>query len=1182
MKKIIVSIIVIGLLLSTAPLTMGGEKAVNEEQSDTGVSFDVEEGTLNDFASDIGELIQHNSNDTSINLPKYVSGELIVKFNDDVKVCMPGSTNGASSTGATAKGSDGGMLAIGIESIDQLNTEYGVISIEELFPDTTIPSLSNIYKFTFTVDADIPQIMSEYNSDSNVVYAEPNYLFTTSYAQPPIPKLIPDDSYMFEQWGIHNTAQYRMYLAFESVNYKYDADIDAPEAWSLATGNEDVVIAIIDSGVDYNHPDLADNIWHDPINGNPGYDFVDIDLSFYEEYGFTPCPDEDYTIPDGNPMDVMGHGTHCAGIAGAVTNNSDGIAGVSWNCKVMPVRNGFKIMYGGSTYGMMEYDDSAAAIIYATDNGADVISMSWGGYFKSQLIHDVLDYAYSNDVVLVSAAGNDNSIVKSYPACYDNVISVAATSPDDTKALFSNYGETVDVAAPGEFILSTIPTENTGSYASFSDLFVETEKINSRPLYDTPLGNANGEIVYVGNASEEELEGVDLTDKIALIEKHEKYWMLHSQVNNVYDKGAIGTIFFNNEPGSFWTWIHDGSEIPAVSIPSEDAQDIIQMLEQGVVTSDLTVFKDAYQYYKGTSMACPLVAGIAGLLISKNQQCPYPAQMAKSMIPFTSDKINTGYNLGGGRINAYKALKQKPFAAVLDPIDNWQDVKGTIDIKGAAWGEDFQNFVLEDGLGEEPETWTPLLTSAIPKGGVLLSLDTTQLDEGLHTIRLKVVCDHGVYTDETLIYVNNEADNGISADVYVSNCFDSSTPDWGVTKFSSIQDGIDQAKSGDTVFVFDGLYNENVKCLLKTIDLIGQNKDWAIIDGFVNISLSSKVTVKGFTVRRPLILFTSNKCTIFENNFEVTNDLEWAIELNLSPNNNIKSNIFKGLGFPLGTGGILILRSSDNTISDNSFSNLLKSISSYWLLSRRNTISSNTINGYYMKLPRTWSSQYIIGSYGIDLQTSSNHVVKNNIINKHLFGIFVKFSNLNEITKNYITTTDVGIMILTQSSFNKIVANEITSDGMSIWLSFFLDGFYNCSYNKIYYNNLNSGYALDHFKKNSTNIWYKEKLFGKDMGNYHHNYEEYMMEHVGEEPKDENNDGIWDVPFSLCPWNNIEECNKDLYPVVSPFDIENVEVSYEMSEEMTVEESEYLAQIEETINSQILSGEININDFMNS
>jgi len=177
---------------------------------------------------------------------------------------------------------------------------------------------------------------------------------------------------------------------------------------------------------------------------------------------------------DNDPIDYNGHGTHCAGIAAAKGNNNIGISGVCPNCKIMPLRAGFSIIYRGQTYGSLEYDDIANAIRYAVDNGAKVISMSFGGPADELQVKPALEYAHSNGVVLIAAAGNSNTDDEtySYPAAYDEVISVAAAAQDDTMAYYSNYGYWVDVAAPGgdyyadSMMLSTVPISGTISDSS--------------------------------------------------------------------------------------------------------------------------------------------------------------------------------------------------------------------------------------------------------------------------------------------------------------------------------------------------------------------------------------------------------------------------------------------------------------------------------------------------------------------------------------------------------------------------------------------------------------------------------------------------------------------------------------------------------------------------------------------
>jgi thermitase len=224
-------------------------------------------------------------------------------------------------------------------------------------------------------------------------YVEPNLQYQAFFT--------PNDPYWNQQWG--------------------PVKIQADYAWNTTTGSNTVLVCVIDTGVDYNHPDLAAN--YVPL----GYDWVNM---------------------DSDPMDDMGHGTHCAGIIGAVINNSVGIAGLA-QVSIMAEKG---LDAGGGGY----YDDLANAIIDATDKGANIISMSWGGGSQSTVLHDALKYAYDHGVLLVAAAGNSGSSTKGYPAAYDEVIAVTATDSGDNPAYFTTYGDWVELAAPGVDIYSTI------------------------------------------------------------------------------------------------------------------------------------------------------------------------------------------------------------------------------------------------------------------------------------------------------------------------------------------------------------------------------------------------------------------------------------------------------------------------------------------------------------------------------------------------------------------------------------------------------------------------------------------------------------------------------------------------------------------------------------------------------
>jgi subtilisin family serine protease/fibronectin type 3 domain-containing protein len=270
------------------------------------------------------------------------------------------------------------------------------------------------------------------------------------FAEPDLPVRalgIPNDTSFGSLWGLHNVAQ---------SGGVPDADIDAPEAWDVTTGSANVVVAVIDTGVDYNHPDLTDNILRDQQGNVVGYDFYNNDAL---------------------PMDDNGHGTHCAGTIGARGNNGIGVAGVAHNVKIMPVK--FLSAAGsGSTSGAIK------ALDFATENGAKVMSNSWGGAGASQALNECLGRAKAAGAVVVCAAGNestDNDSTATYPANYNqahnNMLSVASTDVADNLSGFSNYGvDTVDLAAPGSGIYSTYPT-TMGSYRTLSGTSMATPHV---------------------------------------------------------------------------------------------------------------------------------------------------------------------------------------------------------------------------------------------------------------------------------------------------------------------------------------------------------------------------------------------------------------------------------------------------------------------------------------------------------------------------------------------------------------------------------------------------------------------------------------------------------------------------------------------------------------------------------
>ncbi len=240
--------------------------------------------------------------------------------------------------------------------------------------------------------------------------------------------------------------------------------ISATKAWEIERGSPRIIVGVIDTGVEYNHPDLSANIWinaGEDLNDNGVVDSLDFNgldddhNGFVDDirgWDFTDAPNYpdggDYRDRDADPQDENGHGTGVAGIIAAVTNNGVGMAGVAPGCRLMCLR-------AFTSGGNGEEDDVCAAIIYAIDNGARVINMSWGDVFVSRLLDDVIHFAASENVVCVSSAGNSATDQVHYPSAFTNTISVGATDAQDNLAGFSNFGPSLDLVAPGVNILST-------------------------------------------------------------------------------------------------------------------------------------------------------------------------------------------------------------------------------------------------------------------------------------------------------------------------------------------------------------------------------------------------------------------------------------------------------------------------------------------------------------------------------------------------------------------------------------------------------------------------------------------------------------------------------------------------------------------------------------------------------
>ena len=663
------------------------------------------------------------------------------------------------------------------------------------------PDLSNIHLIQVPEGTDVQLMVEEFKRDPNVEYAELNYVAHANG----FPDDLPNDTYVdpngdniWEQgrWGLDYPDMWGL------------EKIEADQAWPISQGSG-VIVAVVDSGIDYNHEDLVGNVII-------GWDFIGADYRNPQE--------------DDDPMDVWGHGTHVAGTIAALGNNNQGIIGVAPQANVMAVR-------GLDNLGAGTFTTLANSIIYATNNGADIINNSWSSVRESFLIKDAVTYAYARGCVLIASAGNENLNTRLViPASYSQVISVGSTDNIDRKSFFANYNFLIDVTAPGGSLdWKVVPN------AQNDDGFYVISKMINQPelkfVYSSVAPPMDHITVYLNKGPNGGIIDYKIWNSFVLVaegtldtfnpvsEFHVPY-IIDLNGAQVFIRGELKLVEPSADTQEF---AFDNIDINGVILDETDygvnvnyltltdnirsGRDILSSRAQ-----DADMYSDGHsivdqKYYRlrgesmgfGTSMSTSHVSGVAALILAKNPALG--VDDVRHILQFTADDLgDPGRDdfFGYGRINARQAVEVDELnliSHITSPeFRSYVDYNAPILIKGYASGADFLKYNItitnlsEASTPEVFEYTTPVTND------ILHAWQPNKIDNlpGIYEIKLSVESNGGIVIEDAVRVILLNSHSGWPAKT-TGRYF-------GIVTYGDIDgDGANEivAYSGDAVYAWE-------------------------------------------------------------------------------------------------------------------------------------------------------------------------------------------------------------------------------------------------------------------------------------------------------------------------------------------------------------------------------------------